>query len=583
LDESEDEICASADTLDINNTDGLEQSIVLPAGANRFTDAEDEDDALIPPSKKRKGSSKEKNIKWKKSKQWNSPIDESFSETGINLNKDWPGSGDLHSYSSPITFLWLYFDENFLDSIVYQTNLYNTWRSIKKGVKLVSSITKEEILKTLGIITYMGIVKLPDRRMYWAAGTRIDAIAETMSRNRFEEILHTLHFNDNTQQKEIGEEGFNRLFKLAPVLDHFRKAFKGAVLPETSQAIDEMIIPFKGKHGLKMYMPKKPIKWGYKLWCRAGISGYVYDFEVAGGGIKGAPDGVDAANFGESELVVLRLVDHLQPNKHKIFFDNYFSSPELLIILKEMQIFAVATLRENRARKCPIATESELKKKGRGAMDFATNAKEEIIVCGWYDSKRILIASNYLGKDPIGHCNRFDRKERKKISVERPAIVAEYNKQMGGVDKSDMLLALYRTKCRTRKGYMRIFYHLCNLAVVNSWCLYKQIGGKSCLKDFIVDISRSLMGGSTPHVNNLLQDDIPPPVVPARSLSAHQVPFGIRYDKHNHWPIQIDENAMRCKLPQCKRKSRFMCTKCNLCLCVIGSSGCFIKFHVANY
>ena len=35
--------------------------------------------------------------------------------------------------------------------------------------------------------------------------------------------------------------------------------------PETFQAIDEMMVPFKGKHGAKMCMPKKLIKYGYKL------------------------------------------------------------------------------------------------------------------------------------------------------------------------------------------------------------------------------------------------------------------------------------------------------------------------------
>ena len=45
-------------------------------------------------------------------------------------------------------------------------------------------------------------------------------------------------------------------------------------------AIDEMMIPFKGWHDAKMCMPKKPVKWGYRMWCRAGISGYICDFEV---------------------------------------------------------------------------------------------------------------------------------------------------------------------------------------------------------------------------------------------------------------------------------------------------------------
>ena len=85
--------------------------------------------------------------------------------------------------------------------------------------------------------------------------------------------------------------------------------FKELVTPETLEAIDEMMVPFKGKHGAKMYMPKKPCKWGYKLWCRAGISGYMYDFEVLGGSsTKSPPENLHVPyQLGESDYVIIRL------------------------------------------------------------------------------------------------------------------------------------------------------------------------------------------------------------------------------------------------------------------------------------
>ena len=42
-----------------------------------------------------------------------------------------------------------------------------------------------------------------------------------------------------------------------------------------------------------MHMPKKSVKWEYQIWSRAGISGYVYDFEVLRGkDAKGPPANV---------------------------------------------------------------------------------------------------------------------------------------------------------------------------------------------------------------------------------------------------------------------------------------------------
>ena len=47
-------------------------------------------------------------------------------------------------------------------------------------------------------------------------------------------------------------------------------------------SVDEQIVPSKGRHSLKVYMKKKPKKWGYKIWVLAGQSGYVYKFYISG-------------------------------------------------------------------------------------------------------------------------------------------------------------------------------------------------------------------------------------------------------------------------------------------------------------
>ena len=82
---------------------------------------------------------------------------------------------------------------------------------------------------------------------------RVPFIAETMSWNRFEEILPIRHFNDNsTYPTDRSFPAYNRVHKLRPLLDHLRNASKIAVEPGTSHAIDEMIIPFKDKHEMKV-------------------------------------------------------------------------------------------------------------------------------------------------------------------------------------------------------------------------------------------------------------------------------------------------------------------------------------------
>ena len=54
-----------------------------------------------------------------------------------------------------------------------------------------------------------------------------------------------------------------------------------------------------------------------------------------------------------------------------------------------------------------------------------------------------------FGKDP----ERFDRKRGSKIGVERQALVKIYNTFMDGLDKTDMVLSLYRRKFKFRFTY----------------------------------------------------------------------------------------------------------------------------------
>ena len=85
-----------------------------------------------------------------------------------------------------------------------------------------------------------------------------------MSRNRFEEILCHLHYNDNSLDLNKNDPSHNKLFKIQPLIDHFCEAFQSAALPETFMSVDEMMVAFKGRHSAKVCMPKNPTKWGYK-------------------------------------------------------------------------------------------------------------------------------------------------------------------------------------------------------------------------------------------------------------------------------------------------------------------------------
>src|SRR6218665_576886 len=73
------------------------------------------------------------------------------------------------------------------------------------------------------------------------------------------------------------------------------------------------------------------------------------------------------------------------------------------------------------------------------------------------------------------------------LSWNRREIVHQYNRSMGGVDKLDQLISLYRTFIKSRKWTLRMICHGMDLAVVNSWLEYMQDAARSGMHEKDMD------------------------------------------------------------------------------------------------
>jgi hypothetical protein len=54
-----------------------------------------------------------------------------------------------------------------------------------------------------------------------------------------------------------------------------KKTFKENYALAEDKAVDECMVKFKGRISYKQYMPKRPVKRGYKIWLRADKFVYV--------------------------------------------------------------------------------------------------------------------------------------------------------------------------------------------------------------------------------------------------------------------------------------------------------------------
>ena len=175
-------------------------------------------------------------VKWGKRK-WNVPNESTIVEEKLKLNENYEHFGNLITFSSPVKYFKLFVNNELIDHMTFQSNLYATQLSQQNSTRAIKSFTKSEIKSTIGIILLMGIYKLPNRRMYWAPYSKVSIIADTIPRNRFKEILRHLHYSDNSLDLNKNDPSHNKLFKIQPLIDHFCKAFQSAVLLEPFMSV----------------------------------------------------------------------------------------------------------------------------------------------------------------------------------------------------------------------------------------------------------------------------------------------------------------------------------------------------------
>lgn len=423
----------------------------------------------------------------------------------------------------------------------------------------------------------MTYIKYPNVRMYWSSlpGMRMDLIANNMTVNRFSEIKRFLHFENNESKPNSNDPSSDKYWKLRPILSMLHDSFHAAATPEENVAIDEMMVPFKGRSSQKQYLKSKPKKWGFKVWVMANSDGYVNCFEL----YQGASNTSIKSNYGPIGDTVIRLCHDLIGKNHKLFLDNLFTSLPLLRHLKDQHILVLGTLRLNRV---PGIMEHLLDGKylQRGWTSLATS-DDNITVLRWQDNKLVHTISTYAGAIPEDKAKRFDRKSRTTIEITRPYVISEYNRFMGGVDIMDRMIAHYPHGFKNRKWYLRIFFHFLNISIINSWILFKKsIDPNLPLVQFKASLVWTLLqlGKETPRrgrkSDSLTQQ--PPKKKPTRVMST---PAEIRYDNNNHYPLKTyAKNANRCHEERCHSKTRYICQKCEVPLC----PECMCNYHTKN-
>jgi hypothetical protein len=225
-----------------------------------------------------------------------------------------------------------------------------------------------------------------------------------------------------------------------------------------------------------------------------------------------------------------------------------------------------------------------MEKQARGTMESFVEKNTNTVVVKWHDNKCVTLISSYLGEEPRDKCRRWSKTEKKFLEVDRPHIVQEYNRFMGGIDLIDACVAKYKYHMRSRRWYLYLFWQTITLAVVNSWMLYKRACKFRKIKPqiqrkFQSDIATSLLlvnATRKPGRPTSCDGAFSPVPVPPKKIRLGPVD-DVRKDQVGHWPVKCEKRG-RCKVCTVNNTDT-LCEKCDVRLCFTHERNCFKLFH----
>ena len=205
---------------------------------------------------------------------------------------------------------------------------------------------------------------------------------------------------------------------------------------------------------MKQYMPKKPVKRGFKVWVRAdSVTGYFCYFSV----YIGKPSDGTTTEVGLGERVVLQLSEHLRRNNYQLYCDNFFITCNVLDTLLQRHIYGCGTTRSY----CHGFPDT-LKKVTLSRGEHAFCQRGNLVASVWMDKKHVTMLST-LSQADATHTAQRRQRDGSRESVQCSDAVILYNKYMcgveaAGVDKGDQMRQYYRVRTKCTKYHKYIFW-----------------------------------------------------------------------------------------------------------------------------
>ena len=510
----------------------------------------------------------------------------------------------------PEDFFNLMFDDRMFDTIADETNKYARDRivHITNGRDPIEQIddpsnarynrlfnwkdvNASDIKLFMAHVIVMSLVRKSAVHSYWSRSTlsHTPFFGKHLSRNKFQTILWHLHFNDISGNPPPGCAGHDPLSRIRNVISMAQDNFKHAYVCGADVAVDESMCGFRGRVKFLQYNKSKPNKFHIKLFMASEKqTGYMLTFSVYTGSECNELVKQNAVLDPSSSVTTKTVMGLLESGNlldmhRRIWFDNWFNSVELLLEMLSRDTYGAGTVRTNR-KDLPKAVVGKSVKLKRFESVYRRNG--HVLCLRWCDKRPVTMLSTIHEAVEVISKTKYNGEV-----LVKPVVIHDYNFAMNTVDKSDHLLSSY-VALKGNKWYRKLFLHLFNMIILNSYILNKQYGDQkmshTAFREYIANhlVTTSLPTATCirkwPQVN--VGDD------EGRLFGKH---FPIKFPLNMLVPSIRKHPAKRCKVCNFTAQQRshynmhgpklptkytsFTCNKCtNIPMCI---TPCFEFFH----
>lgn len=409
--------------------------------------------------------------------------------------------------------------------------------------------TAQELYAFLGVHLFMGIDRLPSIEMYWSAGYQHSTITSIFSRDRFKQLLRYFRI----VAAPVDAAPRNPIPHVRALAEKLNRSFAAHFTPTQHLSLDEAMVAYKGRSPIKQYIPSKPHKWGYKIYCLASED-YLLHFEI----YEGKED--DPSESGATYDTVIRMTQRYQNQQLILFTDNWFTSPTLMKALKQRGIRMCGSVRSNR-KGMPRISKNAIKALSKG--ECIQRQKEDTCLAVWKDQKAVQVLFNHVSPRATTTLDRWTD-EGEKVSIGCPQAIHDYFYHARSVDVVNQLHYSYPIGRKARRCWPRLAWWLLDVCIINAFKLWS-IGQRRPKQ---LDFREQLM-------HELLKQ-LPAGQMPRKEGAQHPSANALAKDHYSILSAEERDCKQCSRRPDHRQQTNYVCNACAVHLCL---GDCFHMYH----